>query len=523
MGQLQIFPLNAGMVTIGRAETCQLRIEGDLVSREHTRMEREPDGRWRVSDLGSRNKTFLNGLTIADVLLSSGDVIRLGSRQLEYHDPDNKGAIVLKDSLSEDRADPAGAEYVKLRDAIPLKPKQMEQLSQLTFDASAIPSIELLSDGALTRILTELKADRGFVAIRGTEGQSVDVTTYRGLGKQAKPLSQKFVQAGLVQGLAGRYPASAASLGEGEELPATAMVAPLLAGGKPIGLIYVDRPIAKKQFEQDALYYLMAAGVMLGSAITQSHRRLGTLQSEMGAARLSALRRIQANMTDTLEAGEQMTLHDRLIRGNERCGDLRLAIPLEENRLLLAMVDAGGSGISGLMQGASILAAIRTVVQHDGDHIDLVATMNSINQSLAGTKTRQLVACSVLLLDPLSEKLTYINAGMPAGFLLIAPGRSVPLERTTLLPGVQADYLYEATTIDLPETFRLVCYSDGLPEAAKPNGDPLGEPGVHNVLLSREVFGMPASALDALNNLLNEHLGQEPPSDDATIVVISRG
>src|SRR6266849_2040062 len=66
-------------VTVGRAATCDLRIDDDAVSGRHLAIRRA--GRDYVAeDLGSTNGTFLGGLDrrITRAILRSGDELRIG-------------------------------------------------------------------------------------------------------------------------------------------------------------------------------------------------------------------------------------------------------------------------------------------------------------------------------------------------------------------------------------------------------------------------------------------------------------
>lgn len=66
---------------LGRGEECGLLLPEDdaSLSRRHAVLERSPDGGWSVTDLGSRNGTFVNGARIYQRRrLCDGDVLRLG-------------------------------------------------------------------------------------------------------------------------------------------------------------------------------------------------------------------------------------------------------------------------------------------------------------------------------------------------------------------------------------------------------------------------------------------------------------
>jgi pSer/pThr/pTyr-binding forkhead associated (FHA) protein/DNA-binding CsgD family transcriptional regulator len=56
------------VVTIGRAESCRVRIDDHRISRRHLEARCE-DGYWRLVDLGSANGTFASGRRIQDVEL----------------------------------------------------------------------------------------------------------------------------------------------------------------------------------------------------------------------------------------------------------------------------------------------------------------------------------------------------------------------------------------------------------------------------------------------------------------------
>jgi pSer/pThr/pTyr-binding forkhead associated (FHA) protein len=65
-------------VTIGRSKVCQCRVNDKALSREHMEFRKKPDGFW-VRDMGSRNKTFVNGLKVeAEMQLKAGDRVTAG-------------------------------------------------------------------------------------------------------------------------------------------------------------------------------------------------------------------------------------------------------------------------------------------------------------------------------------------------------------------------------------------------------------------------------------------------------------
>jgi len=78
-------PLDSAPLTVGRGSQNDLELRGDdFASARHARFEARADGVW-VSDAGSTNGTFVNGVRLdAPKLLETGDVVRIGATDLRY-------------------------------------------------------------------------------------------------------------------------------------------------------------------------------------------------------------------------------------------------------------------------------------------------------------------------------------------------------------------------------------------------------------------------------------------------------
>ncbi len=82
------FRLRKQTTTVGRGEDVDIRLPDDGASREHARIERDTPGggdtRFVIRDLGSTNRTFVNGDVIESVTLRDGDKIRVGDTILKF-------------------------------------------------------------------------------------------------------------------------------------------------------------------------------------------------------------------------------------------------------------------------------------------------------------------------------------------------------------------------------------------------------------------------------------------------------
>src|SRR3989442_2317187 len=73
----RIVPLDKAIFTIGRRRTADLCVESADVSRDHAQIA-HVDGRFVISDCGSRFGTFVNGEPVTERSIAHGDRIRLG-------------------------------------------------------------------------------------------------------------------------------------------------------------------------------------------------------------------------------------------------------------------------------------------------------------------------------------------------------------------------------------------------------------------------------------------------------------
>lgn len=79
-------PLDQDLLTIGRSESADIKVEGDYISRIHSRVLRI--GMDSVlEDADSKNGTRVNGELIERHVLKHGDLIRIGTANFRFVDP----------------------------------------------------------------------------------------------------------------------------------------------------------------------------------------------------------------------------------------------------------------------------------------------------------------------------------------------------------------------------------------------------------------------------------------------------
>jgi pSer/pThr/pTyr-binding forkhead associated (FHA) protein len=68
---------------VGRDEEAAIRVDEPLVSRHHARIERRTGG-YFVLDLGSTNRTRVNGAAVSECRLRDGDEVRFGRARCKF-------------------------------------------------------------------------------------------------------------------------------------------------------------------------------------------------------------------------------------------------------------------------------------------------------------------------------------------------------------------------------------------------------------------------------------------------------
>ena len=318
------FVLEKDDLTIGRDAHNDLVIDDRSVSRRHARLRREDEG-WRVSDLGSRYGTSVNGLGHADTLLASGDTIYLHRFALTFVEregalPQGFGAEPGPGTLFQRTVD-----FSTLA-AAPPDPVRLQKL--LTVVTRASKSI-LVSDSLegtfrelLDLVLEHLAAERAFVMLwdeaRG-EFATRSVRLQGGAPAGGEPIFSRTIAERVVRDRVAVVTTDARfdrRFATGESIAElgirSAMAAPLWHGETVEGLIYADSTVRARAFDAFDLDLLSALGNHLAVAIERSRLERAVIEQQVARQRLeryhspAVVERItQSGAADALVAEER--------------------------------------------------------------------------------------------------------------------------------------------------------------------------------------------------------------------------
>lgn len=223
-------------VTLGRSPSCEIPLEDSKVSRRHAKIVLK-DGQARITDLGSRNGTVVNGEKIeGEAILLAGDRLQVGDSVILYEPP-------AKASLG-DRELPDVQSY-PVEEVLPAVGPEAALYS------SGVSLLSATSEAMVLRRSAEelqrfINADTAAALLGGSEG----LLTAAVVGAESVEVPRAMVQKALEHKETGRS--------------GGVICAPLAAsGGLPFGILYAERGAA---FTPDEQRLAAALGRMAGEA-----------------------------------------------------------------------------------------------------------------------------------------------------------------------------------------------------------------------------------------------------------------
>lgn len=524
-----------GSVVIGRSADCDLTLPDPYLSRRHTRLYRDDSG-WWVEDLGSRNGTWLNGTAlVAPARLSTGDELRVSSIALAVRSASDRP------TLSEGPAE-------GLSDNTILRPvsELLEGPAQHALDAAELrryaERLQVLLDvhQALARPigqreLLNLVLDRAFDLLRPEEGvvflrsgaDSYYVAASRtapgvpGDHLYSRTLVEEVVEKG--QGALvidartdERFAGAGSILSSGIR---SLVAAPLLDNEGAMGMVALSSRLGMREFTSQDLELLaslasVAALRLRNLDLVRDAAERQRLSEEVQLARAIQVALLPARLPEipgwALAAGNVPSLGVS--------GDFYL---LDEvaGELLVLLADVSGKGIGAALLTASLEALAADPIER-GASPEEICTLVA-RRLFQRTPPATYATAFIGLLDPASGSLRYANAGHNPAILMRAGGDSLELGATGFPLGLMPDAEYEAETVELAAGDTLVVYTDGITEAADPDGEEYGMPRLVRTCREHR-SAAPVELAGAVESDLEDFLRGAQPADDRTLVLARR-
>jgi sigma-B regulation protein RsbU (phosphoserine phosphatase) len=189
----------------------------------------------------------------------------------------------------------------------------------------------------------------------------------------------------------------------------------------------------------------------------------------------------------------------------------------EQERLMLVIADVAGKSVPAALLMATLQASLRTIA---GEHVPLADLVARLNRYASAHSLNGLRFTTAVLgeYNPVSRKLTYVNAGHNAPILRRANGSLEILDVGGLPLGIQSDATYETASLELKQGDALILFTDGVVEAFNQAGEEFG-----NDRWLTSIHNLPdwdaQQTLQYLMKRVDEFVGATRQSDDITCLV----
>jgi sigma-B regulation protein RsbU (phosphoserine phosphatase) len=196
-------------------------------------------------------------------------------------------------------------------------------------------------------------------------------------------------------------------------------------------------------------------------------------------------------------------------------GDYYDVVELEDGRIVFAIADISGKGISAAILMANLQALLRAIAGMEMQPAEVCARLNRHLHQV--TDSARYATMFYADWSPAERRLSYVNAGHNPPFLV----RDGSVERLTeggIPLGVLPETRYCVSTLTLEPGDLLALYSDGITEAGLSNGSDFGEKRLLKVLVSHKSRALPEIGSAVLEEV-REWSGPDQ-EDDMTLMLV---
>lgn len=213
----------------------------------------------------------------------------------------------------------------------------------------------------------------------------------------------------------------------------------------------------------------------------------------------------------------------RLEPAHETSGDFYDFIPLTDHKWGLVVADVTDKGMGAALFMALSSTLIRTYANRFPTLPGL--TLRTVSERiLSDTRGGMFVTSFFGVLEPLTGRFIYANAGHPPGYIIHSkPGKESidRLRPTGMALGVSDQAQWRQKIARFSSGDVLVLYTDGITEAQDPSGTFFDEDRLVDVVLSHS-SGSAADILDALLEDVRRFVGKTSRQDDIALIVARR-
>lgn len=194
---------------------------------------------------------------------------------------------------------------------------------------------------------------------------------------------------------------------------------------------------------------------------------------------------------------------------------------LPGGRLVVAVADVAGKGISAALLMASLQSILRTRLRQELERLSPAELMRQLNEQLyEDTPVEKYATVFLAVYDSALGTLSYASAGhLPA--LLVRQGQVHRLVSNGTVVGAFPAVRYQECQLQLEPGDLLVCYTDGLTEPENEYGEMFGEDRLAQLVLRLAHWPL-AELARTIASAVMDWACQPELSDDLTLVLLRK-
>jgi sigma-B regulation protein RsbU (phosphoserine phosphatase) len=268
------------------------------------------------------------------------------------------------------------------------------------------------------------------------------------------------------------------------------------------------RSFVQKPWDDLTLVEVVRREVEEGSALRRRDARLNREQDE---ARLIQRALLPSAMPEM--AGCQLAALWTPASGIG--GDCYDVLPFGDSRVAISIADVIGKGLPAALLMSNLQAAVRAFATPAAEPQDVCASVNRL--LCRNVASGKFVTFCYAVVDVAARSVSYSNAGHFPPILMHADGTVDRLTTTGGVLGVTSDWTYSRQDAALTPGARLVCFTDGLTEAVRSDGEEFGDDRLVDTIRAnrhRSAEDLATTVMDAVKNWTGNEL-----QDDATLIV----
>jgi serine phosphatase RsbU (regulator of sigma subunit) len=284
-----------------------------------------------------------------------------------------------------------------------------------------------------------------------------------------------------------------------------------------VGVLYMDSRLITADLaggNRELLQTLAieASTVLENARLLEEERAKQKMEEELSVARSIQ----QSLLPRSLPSGGWFRAAGSSMSSHQVGGDYFDVTRAEESCWALVLADVSGKGVSSALLASLLQGALLTT---SPDPARMATRLRRVNTYLNERTLGEKYATIFYGMLESNGCLSYINAGHCSPIHVSPDGAYAYLDTTSMPVGLLDEAEFQVETRQLKPGDKLVIYSDGVTEAANPEGEFFGKKRLREVVVAHAGAG--CSALhDAVLETLTGYISTATQADDVTLLVI---